>query len=317
MLAVFSAACTDSEEIILESKTYYPVISGEINESWNGTQTLKAYISKLPEYTDFDYTINVYMGKTADKESMELYYSHSGNDCYSFSSTICTLTDDKNLKGTYYYYLKCRLKNANYEFESQVDKFTIKAEMSADAEVSTEEVVDLGLSVKWRGYNLGATYPQEYGETYGWGQTATSEYLSGNNPPVEISGTEYDIAHTTLGGTWRMPTKEQYNELVDNCLWVAAQYRGIYGYKVVGPSGNAIFLPIQYIYDSEVTYKYQYYFYYWTGSLWIDYNKPYAVYKYYESKYSTDLSTIASKIPYKYLSSTKSSTKCAIRPVCD
>ena len=35
--------------------------------------------------------------------------------------------------------------------------------------VKAEEVVDLGLSVKWRGWNVGATKPVEYGDYFAWG----------------------------------------------------------------------------------------------------------------------------------------------------
>lgn len=298
LLVACSVACTDSEENIEVVGTYAPTIAGRIDVDY-GTQTLYADMTGMPKYMDV--IIDVYMGKKEDKKSMELYDSYELYESYYSSELICTLTDDKDLKGTYYYYLKCRLKDVDYEFESKVDKFTIKVQLSGDAEISTEEVVDLGLSVKWRGYNLGATYPQEYGDTYGWGATATTDYYSGDNPPVNISGTEYDIARTTLGGTWRIPTKEQYNELVDNCLWVAAQYRSIYGYKVVGPSGNAIFLP-------ALKSSSYHYFEYWTGSLDITTNYAYCANDYgYGSM---------SGVSYKLITSSRS-TDCAIRPVCD
>lgn len=43
-----------------------------------------------------------------------------------------------------------------------------------------EEVVDMGLTVKWRGWNLGADNPREKGDYYAWGETET--YYSSLNP---------------------------------------------------------------------------------------------------------------------------------------
>lgn len=52
-----------------------------------------------------------------------------------------------------------------------------------------------------------------------------SEYPS-ENPPENISGTEYDIAHVQWGGTWRMPTREEQKELVEQCEWEKDTYIG-------------------------------------------------------------------------------------------
>ena len=66
------------------------------------------------------------------------------------------------------------------------------------------------------------------------------EYVNiGNN----ISGTEYDEARQKWGGSWRMPTKEEFNELLSKCTWTWMTYKGINGYKVTGPNGDSIFLP--------------------------------------------------------------------------
>jgi hypothetical protein len=37
------------------------------------------------------------------------------------------------------------------------------------------EAVDLGLSVKWASFNVGATSPEEYGGYYAWGETEEKE----------------------------------------------------------------------------------------------------------------------------------------------
>jgi hypothetical protein len=111
------------------------------------------------------------------------------------------------------------------------------------------DAVDLGLSVKWASYNVGATKPEEYGGYYGWADPTGTKTL-GNlddypsaNPPSNISGTEYDIARAKWGGSWRLPTKAEEQELIDSCTWTLTTQNGVNGMKVVGKNGNSIFLP--------------------------------------------------------------------------
>ena len=58
-----------------------------------------------------------------------------------------------------------------------------------------------------------------------------------------ISGTQYDAARAQWGGSWRMPTKAECQELIDRCTWTWTTYNGVNGWKVTGPNGNSIFLP--------------------------------------------------------------------------
>lgn len=114
------------------------------------------------------------------------------------------------------------------------------------------EAVDLGLpsGVKWASYNIGAMKPEEYGGYYAWGETEEKEDYSSANYLYEgmlikydIGGTEYDVAHVKWGGKWRMPTKAEIEELIENCNWIWMSYNGVFGQKVTGPNGNSIFLP--------------------------------------------------------------------------
>jgi hypothetical protein len=113
---------------------------------------------------------------------------------------------------------------------------------------STVEAIDLGLSVKWASHNVGASKPEEYGTYFGWGDI-TGENTSQNNnvypnanPPDNISDTEYDAAHMLWGGLWKMPTREQAEELVSKCEWKAEKQNGVDGFRVTGKNGNSIFL---------------------------------------------------------------------------
>ncbi len=168
--------------------------------------------------------------------------------------------------------------------------------------------VDLGLSVKWATCNVGATTPEEYGNYYAWGETtpkttyydwSTYKYCNGdkysmtkyctysdygtvdNKTTLELSD---DAAHVNWGGSWRMPTLAEQEELMDtnNCTWRWTTQNGVKGYKVTSKkNGNSIFLPAAgYRYDSN--------FYgagndggYWSSSL-------YTYYSYYAYYLSVD-----------------------------
>lgn len=112
------------------------------------------------------------------------------------------------------------------------------------------EWVDLGLSVRWATCNVGASSPSDYGNYYAWGETTTkSSYTEDNSRTYEkiwgdISGNpSYDAATANWGNGWRMPTKAEFEELINRCTWQWTTQGGQRGCKVTGPNGNSIFLP--------------------------------------------------------------------------
>ncbi len=119
--------------------------------------------------------------------------------------------------------------------------------------INGHEYVDLGLpsGLKWATCNVGASSPSGYGNYYAWGETSTkSEYTKsnskthGNSSYGNIGGNySTDAARANWGGTWRLPTKAEYEELLNKCTWTWTTQGGHNGYKVKGPNGNTIFLP--------------------------------------------------------------------------
>ena len=114
------------------------------------------------------------------------------------------------------------------------------------------EYVDLGLpsGLKWATCNVGANTPEEYGDYFAWGETYTKkDYREDTSVTYDIemgdiSGDpDYDAATANWGDSWRMPTKDEMEELVDKCTWKWIGQNGVRGYKVTGPNGNSIFLP--------------------------------------------------------------------------
>lgn len=125
------------------------------------------------------------------------------------------------------------------------------------------DAVDLGLSVKWASWNVGASSPEEYGIYFAWGETVPkdnydwSTYKYGTLNFSKYNSTdglaqlelEDDAAHVTWGKGWRMPTHDEELELANKCSWESTELNGISGYKITGPNGNSIFMPRGGLYD--------------------------------------------------------------------
>ena len=100
---------------------------------------------------------------------------------------------------------------------------TDNTDIEADA-YPEHDFIDLGLSVNWATCNLGSNYPYYRGTLY---------ELS-----MEYQG---DTATALWGKDWRMPTKEEFQELMDSCSWEFDNNNQ--GFIVTGRNGNSIFLP--------------------------------------------------------------------------
>ena len=106
----------------------------------------------------------------------------------------------------------------------------------------TVEPVDLGLSVKWSPYDLGTLDPWDTGLSYSWGMINLRRYSEDDYsaPASDVLQINADIAHETLGGEWRMPTREEFQELKDKCTWVKTSE----GWKVTSKiNGKSIVIP--------------------------------------------------------------------------
>ena len=162
---------------------------------------------------------------------------------------------------------------------------TVKIDLSLPDAV---EAVDLGLpsGLKWATMNVGATQPEYYGEYFAWGETEPktdyswstykfrqcgdgswdgqkynmiynkycnqSSYwgISGFPDNKTVLDPEDDAAHVNWGGSWRMPTVQEWEELIDNCTWTwTSNYNGtqrkgiIVTSQMSGYTNKSIFLP--------------------------------------------------------------------------
>ena len=82
----------------------------------------------------------------------------------------------------------------------------------------------------------------------------------------DIGGTSRDVAHVRWGSSWRMPTLEEFKELIDNCDWKWTTRNGVSGYRVTGKNGNSIFLPAAgWRFGTSLKYAGEY-VYYWSST---------------------------------------------------
>lgn len=110
--------------------------------------------------------------------------------------------------------------------------------------------VDIGLSVKWASFNLGAYKPSDVGSMFYWAenQSSTIGYPKYCKIKIDVIGDiagdeKYDAATNMLGRNWRLPTEEECRELLNMCKWETKVIDGIEGRLVTGPNGNSLFLP--------------------------------------------------------------------------
>jgi len=126
-----------------------------------------------------------------------------------------------------------------------VKQFTTPAGREFDVD---NDLVDLGLSVKWAKFNIGAQKETDLGGLFGFGDNVgyntsidPTEYASAN-----VYKTTTDLAFLAYDGKAMLPSADEYEELFRCCTteWVSDyEGSGVAGYKFTGPNGNSIFMP--------------------------------------------------------------------------
>lgn len=149
------------------------------------------------------------------------------------------------------------------EYHGESEIFVIDGEpltVPIDIE-SALSYVNLGLpsGLLWANCNLGASSPEGYGSYFAWGETSdklnysweTYSYYN-DSLLVKYNGSDSltslesidDAVTAMLGSDWRMPTKAEFDELLEYCTATFATSNGVNGYRFTGSNGNSIFLPM-------------------------------------------------------------------------
>ena len=218
-------------------------------------------------------------------------------------------------------------------FELTIDRNII---LYAQWKENAWEAVDLGLSVKWASMNIGAEFPEDYGfyfawgeiepkcifseYTYKWCQTSVTSNLTkynyrsiyGTTDGKTVLETADDAAYVNWGENWRIPTRDEANELTKNCTWVLTSRNGVEGYEVTSKkNSNSIFLPLAGRYVNDEHEFEGIYGYFWLNSISLNSNsletdgKPYQAFSIQLKK----TGMIPSHLQSRYIG-------CSVRPVC-
>lgn len=206
---------------------------------------------------------------STDKAKLE---AHEGD--IAFTSEIAGNEYKVTLRGlrsnkTYYYCAVVRIKLINNYGKVELFK--------TDKPNENHEYVDLGLpsGTLWATCNIGANNPEDYGDYFAWGETTLPEdnsYLwtsyKWSNSSNNTSLTKYcndsyygnngftdnltelelsdDAAYVNWGSSWRMPNKEQFDELINSSYTTIewATLNGVNGRKITSKSnGRTLFFP--------------------------------------------------------------------------
>ena len=158
--------------------------------------------------------------------------------------------------------------------------------------INEHKFVDLGLpsGLLWAETNIGAETAADGGCYFAWGETTikSTHYLTNYEYRRLRSGVYYystngktvldnadDAAYTNWGNSCRMPTKAEFEELLnsDNCTWTWTSMKNssgnsIKGYKITSKrNGNSIFLPASGSHDEDYFNKYDTSGFYWSSTL--------------------------------------------------
>ena len=182
------------------------------------------------------------------------------------------------------------------------------SQLSASCEVTITDhlYVDLGLpsGTLWATCNIGASSPEDFGDYFAWGETtgyndgkttfdwSTYKWCEGSSSTMTKYCTdssygyngftddkteldlEDDAAYVNWGPAWRMPSKEQFAELINSSYTTTTwtTQNGVYGRLITSKSNrNSIFLPAAGYRDNSSLYSADWFGDYWSRTLYESY----------------------------------------------
>lgn len=216
-------------------------------------------------------TISVMFTTTLPISAQNKLYVHFINGECSFYDNVDSITF--SISDADEFFQQIHFADISYSIPiSEIDSFAVEYFPSYTSYTSCPNdnhphMIDLGLpsGTKWACCNVGASTPEGYGGYYAWGETSEkSDYFWQNykywndkdgdecvddneleNLGADIAGTSYDVAHVRWGGSWRMPSLEQIQELFNNCTSTWETINGVNGRlcKSINNDGS-IFFPV-------------------------------------------------------------------------
>ena len=192
-----------------------------------------------------------------------------GEGVGSFQSVLSDLSQN-----TTYYVRAYATNSKGTAYGEEVTFKTLEEIIDDGTSINGYEYVDLGLpsGLKWATCNIGAAAPNERGDYFAWGEINTkAEFTEMNCTSYglnmqDIAGDpQYDAARANWGATWKVPSKKDFEELMNECTWEWMVINGKGCKKVTGPNGNYIILPIT-GYQYGTSFYMEDFGYYWTST---------------------------------------------------
>ena len=227
--------------------------------------------TQIAQYTFKDITYQITYEVYLDDQLIGSAISQDSSDRIHYS-----ITASKPLTGDHEWKVIAKIieeesGNIIGAYSSSEGYFTITDEQQS----ITPEAIDLGLSVKWANLNVGANSPEKSGDYFAWGETepyyqslrplvwrvgkesgyewSSYKWWTGDedslakynqNDRLTFLEMEDDAARQKLGGKWRTPSSDEWEELRKNCTWTWTTRGGISGFNVSSKQSDAfIFLP--------------------------------------------------------------------------
>ncbi len=226
------------------------------DETWaasyvEGDKVFNQSFERASNYSSFEFLVHFIRPQCNMLLDVNFADNENKEDCV-FDYTVDLGLNTKDLTGEVAISNIYNENKAELVFTGDI-QMTTKLKNLLDAKATVErssqrEAVDLGLSVRWATNNLNSYY-------YAWGELkvlVVSSYgfdyehldCSASGKELnDIGGSIRDIARMEWGGTWRMPTKAEWDELIENCTWTWVPDGINSGYKVQSKkNGNSIFL---------------------------------------------------------------------------
>lgn len=212
------------------------------------------YIVVLPDTWANDFTVNVY-----NKDHSTIIEQFVTNKSTTFSTQNATIMPEKHVEKTYEY--------VDLGLPSGI--LWAKCNIGADTETDAGLYFQLGDTRGYTADQVGVDKIFNWDNyTFGTQDNLTKYNTIDGLTTLQLAD---DAAYANMGEDWRMPTKEEYQELIDNTTSEWVDYynnTGVSGRLFTGTNGNTLFLPAARIaFESSIIMESGQY---WTSSLYQD-----------------------------------------------
>ena len=209
---------------------------------------------------------------------------------------VCTLTGLE--PETKYYVRAYALRGLEYYYG---DEKTFTTEINdgggngGGGNVNGHSYIDLGLpsGTMWATCNIGSDTPEEYGDYYSWGEITKKDlfnwgsyiYCNGNNnqlnkycndsrfgydgftDTLSVLQDGDDVAKVVWGNGWRIPSQQEWYELIGYCSHNWTNQNGVNGIVFTSPNGGSLFFPAAGYYFENELINAEAIGYYWSNSI--------------------------------------------------